>query len=272
MDSRTVAGGGGVDIRVDAYGPADARPVLMLHGYSQCRLAWRGQYRSSLADDYRLLCVDLRGHGASDKPRDAYDDPALWAADIEAVLDAFGAEDAAVVAWSYAGLVALDYLAERGTDRVAGVDFVGAVSSIGSPEATARLGEEYVGLMGDLTATDAEASMAGVEGLVRVCRAGEPSPEELYLEMGYTAAVPPHVRDALRSRTVDREDTLAGLEVPVLFTHGSEDAVVLPETEAHHADLLPTAERSVYEGVGHSPFAEAPDRFNDELRAFLDSL
>ncbi|MFC7176342.1 alpha/beta fold hydrolase [Halosegnis marinus] len=114
MDSRTVAGGGGVDIRVDAYGPADARPVLMLHGYSQCRLAWRGQYRSSLADDYRLLCVDLRGHGASDKPRDAYDDPALWAADIEAVLDAFGAEDAAVVAWSYAGLVALDYLAERG--------------------------------------------------------------------------------------------------------------------------------------------------------------
>ena len=272
METRTVTGGGGVEIRVDAYGPEDGRPVVLLHGYSQCRLAWRGQYRSALADDYRLLAVDLRGHGDSETPRDAYGDVEAWADDVAAVLDGFDAEDAVLVAWSYAGLVALDYVATYGTDRLAGIDFVGAVASIGTREATARLGEAYVGLMGGLTATDAEASMAGVEGLVRLCRAGDPDPEELYLEMGYTAAVPPHVRDSLRRRTVDHEDVLAALDVPVVFTHGTEDAVVLPETADHHGELLPTAEHVRYEGVGHSPFAEATDRFNDDLRAFVESL
>ena len=271
MDSQAVEGGGGTEIRVDSYGPEDARPIVLLHGYSQSRLAWREQYRSALTEDYRLVVPDLRGHGESGVPRDAYDDPEQWAADVEAVLDSADARDAVLVAWSYAGLVALDYVAERGTDRLAGLVFVDAVASIGT-DAAASLGGEYVGLMGGLTSTDAEESVAACEALVRLCRADEPAPDEFYTDLGYTASVPPHVRDSLRSRVVDHEDVLGSLDVPVLLLQGAEDAVVLAETAERYSGMVPDGELMVYDGVGHSPFREVADRFESDLRAFVDSL
>lgn len=270
MDARRVAGGGGTDIRVDAYGPEDARPILFLHGYSQSRLAWREQYRSSLVDDYRLIVPDLRGHGESEKPHEAYDDAELWAADVEAVLDEFDAEDAVVVAWSYGGLVAFDYLAERGADRIAGIVSVDAVVSIGV-DGDAELGDEYVGLMRGLTSDDAVESVDACEALVRLCRADEPEPEELYTDLGYTVSVPPRVRDALRSRAVDHREVLADLDVPVLLMQGTDDAVVLPTTAARYEDLA-DGTRVTYDGVGHSPFREVPEQFEADLRSFVESL
>lgn len=271
MDSRVVDGGGGTDIRVDAYGPADAQPVVLLHGYSQSRLAWREQYRSALADDYRLVVPDLRGHGASELA-DEYDDPERWAADIEAVLDAEDAENAVLVGWSYGGLVAMDYVTEQDTDRLAGLVLVDAVVSIGVTDAAAELGDTYVGLMDGLTSGDAVESVAACEALVRLCRADEPEPEELYTDLGYTVSVPPRVRDALRARVVDHEDVLAELDVPALVVQGADDAVVLEATAARYAAMAPDAQLVTYEGVGHSPFREVPERFENDLRAFVDAL
>jgi non-heme chloroperoxidase len=47
---------------------------------------------------------------------------------------------------------------------------------------------------------------------------------------------------------------------------------VLPTMSEHHARLIPHAKTSYYEGVGHTPFREDPDRFNAELGAFASSL
>jgi pimeloyl-ACP methyl ester carboxylesterase len=47
---------------------------------------------------------------------------------------------------------------------------------------------------------------------------------------------------------------------------------VLPAIAEHHARLIPHAKTSWYEGIGHTPFREEPDRFNAELRAFASSL
>jgi pimeloyl-ACP methyl ester carboxylesterase len=60
--------------------------------------------------------------------------------------------------------------------------------------------------------------------------------------------------------------------VPALVVHGEEDGVVLPAAAEEHADLLPDAETSWYPEVGHSPFFEAPERFNRELRSFVEGL
>ena len=199
MDSWTVLGGNDTEIRVDATGPEDARRVVFLHGYSQSRLSWRKQFESSLADQYRLVAPDLRGHGRSAKPENAYDDATQWAADLEAVFRSANAEHPAVVAWSYGGLPLLDYLAEHGTDRIAGVNLVAAVSAIGTESATERLGGEYIALMDGLTDTDAERSIEAIEGLVQVCQEESPSEQELALMTGYNALCPPRVRDALRS-------------------------------------------------------------------------
>ena len=62
-------------------------PIVFLHGVSQCWLQWTRQMNSSLAKDHRLVALDMRGHGLSDKPRDAYGDSKLWADDINAVIE-----------------------------------------------------------------------------------------------------------------------------------------------------------------------------------------
>jgi pimeloyl-ACP methyl ester carboxylesterase len=80
--------------------------------------------------------------------------------------------------------------------------------------------------------------------------------------------VPPEVRGALISRVIDASDVLSSLSVPVLVSHGRADAIVLPSMADHVLDACRSAEASWYEGVGHMPFLEDPDRFNLELEAF----
>jgi pimeloyl-ACP methyl ester carboxylesterase len=126
--------------------------------------------------------MDLRGHGLSEKPRDAYGDPATWAADT------------------------------HGERAVGGIVLVGAIS---------RLGEPVMPFLGE---------------------------------------------DVLH------DDLLERLTIPVLITHGLDDEIVLPAIAEHHARLIPHAKTSWYEGIGHTPFREEPDRFNAELRAFASSL
>jgi pimeloyl-ACP methyl ester carboxylesterase len=51
-------------------GTPRGRPIVFLHGFSQCGLAWSRQLDSDLADDFRLVAIDLRGHDRSEKPRE----------------------------------------------------------------------------------------------------------------------------------------------------------------------------------------------------------
>ena len=88
MKTHKVAGGGGVQLHVVEAGNSGGRPILFIHGISQSSLTWSRQLDSELARDHRLVAMDLRGHGLSDKPRDAYGDSRLWADDVRAVIDA----------------------------------------------------------------------------------------------------------------------------------------------------------------------------------------
>src|SRR5688500_18939840 len=90
MRTHTVTGGGGCQLHVEETGNPDGRAILFIHGFSQCRLSWSRQVDSDLADDFRLVTIDARGHGLSDKPRDAYGDSKLWADDIQAIITALG--------------------------------------------------------------------------------------------------------------------------------------------------------------------------------------
>ena len=66
----TVEGGGGVSLSVVETGRKDGPGILFIHGFSQSYLSWKTQLGSDLADDFRLIAFDLRGHGASGKPFD----------------------------------------------------------------------------------------------------------------------------------------------------------------------------------------------------------
>jgi len=266
----TIDGADGVKLAVEEAG--SGRPVVLVHGYSQSRLCWRNQFESDLTEEFRLIAPDNRGHGASDKPHDAYGESDLWARDLDAVFAEFDVDDAILVGWSYGGLVALDYLEAFGTDRVDGVLLVGGVSEIGTEVGNSRLGQDYVDLIDGFVSTDAVESVRTLREFVDLCVYEDLPPADRAYMLGYNVVVPPRVRDSLRDRTVRHDSTLADIDVPALIIHGEEDAVMLPTSARAYGNLIDDATVSMYPETGHSPFWESPERFNRELREFARDL
>ena len=71
MEIHDVSGGGGLHLHVREWGPKNGPAILFIHGWSQNHLCWRRQWESPLADEFRLVAFDCRGHGMSQAPPDA---------------------------------------------------------------------------------------------------------------------------------------------------------------------------------------------------------
>ncbi len=268
MAVQQILGGGGVKLYVEETGNPNGRPILFIHGFSQSRLTWRQQLNSSLADEFRLLALDLRGHGLSEKARDVYGDSKLWADDIQAVITTIGLERPVLSGWSYGGVIISDYVRIYGDAQLGGIHFVGAMTKLGD-ELVPLLGKNFVALVPGFFSNDASASSEALQNLVRLITKKELPPSEFYYTLGYNAIVPPYVRYGLLSRSLTNNDLLPTLKTPVLITHGELDEIVLLEAAQEHAKLIGHAQLSVYPNVGHAPFWEDSDRFNRELYDFL---
>lgn len=262
-----VRGGGGLQLHVREWGGPAARSILFIHGWSQCQLFWSKQYESALADELRLVALDLRGHGMSEAPREAesYTDAHLWADDLAAIIDALDLERPVLVGHSYGGVVICDYLRVHGQGHVGAVDFVGAVTHLGPESADRFNGPGFLDHFEGLTADDLPTNLQAVRSFLRAMPAGPLTDDELETAIGWNMVVSPRIRGHLAARDVDSDDVLASLEVPLLVTHGEADTTVLPAMAEHVLEVCPTARASWYDGVGHLPNLEAPDRFNSEL-------
>jgi pimeloyl-ACP methyl ester carboxylesterase len=269
MKTHAVAGGGGVRLHVIEAGNPRGRPVLFIHGMSQCSLAWSRQLDSELARDHRLVAMDLRGHGLSDKPRDAYGDSRLWADDVRAVIDTLNLDRPVLGGWSYGSLVFLDYIRHYGEDQIGGVHFVGGVTKLGSDAAMSVIKPAFLNFVPGLVATDVEESVRTLESFLQTCFSQALSASDLYLMLGYNASVPPHVRQAMLSRVIDNDDLLPRIRKPALITQSLTDAFLRPEIADQHKAGIAHAE--IHEpNTGHAPFWEDSSAFNQRLRGFVE--
>jgi len=91
-------------------------PVLLIHGNSSCKEVFRGLYEGPLGEIYRMIAMDLPGHGESSRafnPERSYTLPGYAAAAVE-VLEGLGIKQAAVYGWSLGGYVALEMVPQYG--------------------------------------------------------------------------------------------------------------------------------------------------------------
>src|SRR5262245_21337032 len=201
MKTHLIAGGGNLPLHVVEVGDPTHQPILFIHGFSQSCFSWIRQLNSDLAGSRRLIAMDLRGHGLSGKPRNAYADSKLWADDVHAVIQALDLHRPVLSGWSYGPLVILDYVRHYGEGSVGGIQFVAGVTRLGNEQATAVLRPEFLSLIPGLFSADADESIRSLEALLRMCCESEISAYELNLMLGCSAATPPHVRQALFSRS-----------------------------------------------------------------------
>ena len=268
----TEVSSGGVRLGLRVEGITNARPIVFVHGWAQSSRAWEPQFAdTALTGGFRLVAMDLRGHGASDVPARGYDDSHNWAEDLSTVLD-FAGDGAIVVGWSYGGLVIADYLRVHGSARLSGIVLVGAITEIGRGRPGGRIGPVMRAAMPAVLSDD---PLVAVPAMVDFSRdmATRPIPGQ-YAQalLGASLSVPPSVRGALFARDVGSADVLESVEVPALVMHGTADPVVDRSAGEYAAGKIPGASVRWLEGVGHLPFVEAAPEFTTALRRFADGV
>ncbi|WP_197320521.1 alpha/beta fold hydrolase [Saccharomonospora sp. NB11] len=264
-----VVGASGVRIGVRVGGDRRGPAVVLVHGWAQSSRVWDAQFADPELAHFRLLAPDLRGHGSSEAPQDGYDDPAVWADDLAAVLDLAGG-DAVVVGWSYGGLVITDYLRVHGTRGLAGLVFVGAITEIGRNRPGGRVGPAMAGALPAALSDDLDVALPALRALGEGMAARDVPGEVSQALLGTSLAVPPRVRSALFRRDVGSEDVLSAIDVPTLVVHGTEDAVVNVTAGEYTAGKIAGASTRWWSGVGHLPFVESAREFDTTLRGFAE--
>ena len=271
----------GVDTSYLEAGPADAPPVLLLHGLGASNASML-PVLADLAVDHRVLAPDLPGFGASSAPRGPYN-PAWFAAWAEAFQGATTSRGAVLVGNSLGGRIALECgLAHPRSVR-------GLVLLAPSP-AFRRL-RQYIPLVRRVPPELARLPLPVSHRLVvEGIRVMFSEPERLRREW-YDAAADEVVRVLSDSahrmaffscaRQIYLEDAygrkgfwqrLPGLLPPALFLWGDRDRLVPSSFSRHVSDALPTAGSVVLEDCGHVPQFEHPETTMLMVRGFLEQL
>jgi non-heme chloroperoxidase len=258
--SHTVRLSTGVALRCSERAGDGGTTVLLLHGYSDSVrsfdpiLPW-------LPRGWRLLVPDQRGHGDSERPADGYEVADL-ASDVAALLDAAVAGGVTVVGHSMGSFVALA-LALAEPTRVKRLVLVGA-SARGGTAAVEELAREVASLSDPVP-----------EAFVRAFQEGclhRPIPAAI-LEQAISASrtLPARQWRALCDGFLrfDVRHRLARIVCPTLVVWGAHDAIFGRDEQDALLAGLPAATLRVYEGSGHAPNWEEPERFARDLAAFV---
>ena len=275
MAIRETVGVDGTPLVYSVTGAPDARTLVLLHGWAQSSKCWGPGMLDELAARYRVIAVDLRGHGYSGAPDAGYDDSAIWAGDVDAVLTAEGVTSGAVLlGWSYGGLVICDYLASHGTSAVDGVVLVGAITSIGRGEAGGKVGAAMrAAIPGAMSEEPRDAIRA--LGAFGNALTGPPEGKGAQSQalFGASLATPPRVRAALL-QPVRRVTTSCSARSTCRCSSCTAPRTTVVDVSAgrHAAETDPAGTASFWEGCDHGPFVEDPDRFVEEVGEFVDNL
>lgn len=274
MRTGSVTSSDGTPIFYRDRGLEELPAIVMIHGYLQNSLSWQFQIEDDdLGDAFRLVAIDLRGHGRSGRPEapEAYLEGRRWADDVAAVLDGLALPRAVLAGWSYGGYVIADYLRHHGTGRLAGIAMVGSTLHLGGEPAMRLSTPEGAAMFQGLVSGDVARNVPALERFARALTA-EPLPDHLYYEfLGYGACVPPQARLHMLRRVVDNTDVAAACHLPAWVPHGDADGIIRFAAAEQMAATFPQVRLSAFQGVGHSPFVEDVDRFNRELFAFAVS-
>ena len=266
MQATHVTAPDGLKLAVQEWGNPRGLEILLIHGFNQSLLSWQRQVEDgALGAEFRMVALDLRGHGSSDKPleKDRYAH-ARWGDDIAAVLRATALRRPVLTGWSYGGNVICDYVRSFGTDTIAGINFVAAAAKT-DPAFFGPGRQNFPGMLSE----DLAANIGATRGFLRACFERQPTEDEFEIMLAFNMVVPAPVRAAITARPPNPGDVLPGIRCPVLVTHGAADRILLATLGKFTAATVPGAKLSLYDGIGHAPFWEDAARFNRELAAFV---
>lgn len=258
----------GGDARLMTYqgGPDDAaEAVIMIHGYSADKDVWV-RFARHFTSRYRVVIVDLPGHGETPFNPELRYDARSQAARVLKVMDALGIGKAHLVGNSMGGFIAARIAHDNG-DRVASATVMNA-AGVMSP-----------------TPSDMDRMVSNGRNPFEVS-----TQEEFQAFYGMTMAKAPWVPGVTLAHIGERyiaqreqlarifrdfyhvdmlDDSLGAIRVPVLVMWGAKDQLVHVSAVARWQRGIPGAQSIIYEDLGHMPMVEDPSRSAGDVLEFI---
>lgn len=265
---RIVALPDGISMAYVPLGKPHGTPVVLIHGYTDSDLDW-APLLPYLSKSFRLIVVDLRGHGESSKPECCYT-RYDFAYDIKLLLDKLRVRRADIVGHSLGSLVAQTF-AELWPARTARVVLIS--STAGPPPRGKRHQYDWAAQIRRLK----EPLNPNSAFMRKWWWSPHPiDPVFLRRERENAARIPLRVwRAVLNQSLSDNElrglaSTLPRLKAPTLLMWGSADPIMLPVMRRGLERALPHAKVAVFPGLGHNLFWEKPRACAAVINAFLN--
>jgi pimeloyl-ACP methyl ester carboxylesterase len=282
----------GIRLHAEVFGPEDGYPIVLAHGITCAIRVWAYQI-ADLANDYRVIAYDHRGHGRSAVPsgRRAYSLDHL-AGDLDSVLEATLAPgERAVIAGHSMGGIAIASWADRYPDRVpqradavalintTTGDLLRNVQLLPVPPPLADVRVRAAGTL--LKTFGAAPLLRAVDrpsrrfvSTIAVGRDADPAIAEFIYEL--FTSTPPAGRGGWARTLVDslgpEHIGLNNLTVPTLVIGSAKDRLLPMVSSRHIARMAPNLASFVELAGGHCAIVERPDEVNKHLRMLIESV
>lgn len=250
-------------------GAGPPAPVLVLvHAFPLTSAMWQGQL-DRLSGTARVVAPDLPGFGASDPPPGGHSIDA-YADAVARLLDHLGLDDVVLGGLSIGGYVTFSFL-RRHRHRVRAVVLADTRAASDTPAVLERRASQQA----EVAAGRLDAVLdAQVEALLAEATRRD-RPELAAQVRALMATVPARTvvggLEAMKHRA-DATAELADIDVPALVVVGEHDGPSPPDVARQMHEALPRSRLAVLPGAGHLSNLEAPDRFDAEVRRFLEDV
>ena len=247
----------GVGLAYEDEGSGDATPLVFIHGWTANRHRWDHQFEHFKATR-RVIRLDLRGHGESDKPRQQYTIPGL-AEDVRRLLDDRGVDRFIPVGHSMGGMIS-QTLALAHPERVERLVLVDSLSRMVYNRARG------------LAITASKALPYNLFVAINIQRAFKPGypRAEIRRYISESQATPQHVVMSCYEamRVFDVLEQARQIQVPALLLHGYYDIQFPPSEALRLASRLPDAVVKIVD-AGHELPVEDPQAVTAGIESFL---
>ena len=266
----------GTEIFYKDWGPRDAQPIVFHHGWPLSADDWDNQMLYFLAQGFRVIAHDRRGHGRSTQTSGGHEMD-TYAADVAALTDALDLKNAFHVGHSTGGGEVVHYVARANPGRVGKAVIAGAVPPVMVKSDKNPGGlpiDVFDGLRSALLANRAQFFIDVPTGpFYGFNRPGAKVSQGLidnWWRQGMMGAANAHYECIKAFSETDFTEDLKKIEVPVLVLHGTDDQIVPYDDSAPlSAKLLKNGTLKSYDGLPHGMLSTHPEILNPDMLAFF---